>query len=259
VPSCGGQKITVEEMLGNDAATIHAKEAQRLDLVAKCEAVGVKFVIGEGSSAVCDPDDPPVINTFSTALWGIDAFFNAASVGIDHFFLHSWGTLTSTFSVLVYGSKLNPNGVIIQPLYYAMRIFSKATAFNATMVQVNVTSTTSDNIKAYAAQSSEHFAVVILHKELKNTTDLVNVTLVVPTNSSQAPTATLHTLVGNVSAEFGITLDGQSYDGSIDGFPVGPGETEGIPGHPGGIYYFTMRPLSAVLFTFGEKKSSRRL
>jgi len=130
-----------------------------------------------------------------------------------------------------------------------------ASSHNATMVAVNVTSSTSDSIKAYAAQSGEHFAVMILHKELKNTTALVNITLTVPTNQTQIPVATLHTLQGNVLSEFNVTLDGATYDGSVDGFPVGGGAVQRITGAPGGVYTFTIQPLSAALFILGDKET----
>ena len=268
VPSCDGEVVRLEEVLDDQYATSTAAFVRQHNTVQTLKALGIEFVIGEGSAAVCSGGPGPIVlNVFATALWVVHELFEVASVGVAHFHFHSWGTETATFSVLVYGNPAAPNRFLVQPLYYGMRLFAMATSHNATMVRTALTSANS-HVHAYAAINSLHvLSVVLLHKDL-NATGNATVSITVPVTlspSAAPPTATvIRMLAPSALSEYGVTLAGQTYDNSQDGKPLGAYLDERVEGttvQGGVLYTVQLSPLSAVLLrlTMPTKADAERV
>ena len=229
VPSCNGEEVTEKEILDDAYATSTAQFLASHHTIQTLSDAGIEFVIGEGSEAVCNGAGPMTLNTFATALWAIHELFEVAAVGVKHWFFHSWGTDTQTFSVLVYGNPAAPTRFLVQPIYYGLRLFAIATANNATMVKTTVTSS-NPHIHAYSTVSNVHtFSLVVLHKDL-NATANATISLAFPL-SGTAPLAVLSRLLApSATAEYNITFAGQTYDGTLDGEPTGRRVDEQVKG-----------------------------
>ena len=250
VPSCVGNNVTIADILDDTHASSTSTFLTQHDTIATLAAHNISFVIGEGSDAVCNGEGPMVLNTFSTALWVVDQLFQAAAVGVEHWYFHSWGTDTATFSVIVYGNKAAPDRFLVQPIYYGLRMFAMATAHHTRLIKLATTTSTNSHIHAYAMVDTIHrLNVAVVHKDL-STTQPCNVSFSLP--FKQAVNATLIRLLApSIDSEYGVTLAGQTYDGSVDGMPMGDWVDETLVGvltATGTVQFdFVIQPLSAVL------------
>ena len=249
VPSCIGNNVTIADILDDAHSSSTSAFLTQHDTIAKLHAHNISFVVGEGSDAVCNGNGPMVLNTFSTALWVVDQLMQAAATGVEHFYFHSWGTETATFSVLVYGNRAAPDRFLVQPIYYGLKMFAMATSSHARVVQLNTTTSTNSHVHAYAAlNTNNRLAVVVVHKDLQ-ATQPTNVTFSLPLK--QSATARLIRLTApSIDAEYGVMLAGQTYDGSVDGMPVGDWVDEMVTGTmtaTGVQFTFVVQPLEAVM------------
>jgi hypothetical protein len=142
-------------------------------------------------------------------------------------------------------------------------MFAMATANNATLVKADITSS-NPHIHAWATVSSVHtFSLVVVHKDL-NATSNATLSITIPLTGT-APTATLMRLLApSAMSEYNVTLAGQTYDGSVDGEPIGRRVEETVQGTTvqGGVrYQLTVSPVSAVMLRMQlpSKVDSRRL
>jgi hypothetical protein len=197
------------------------------------------FRIAEMNS-ICNGGQPGVSNTFSSALWAIDTMFEFANVGVDGV---NWNTNADNgpYDLFDFSSPLNGKYYLlgVRPLYYGLLFFAKAAGNNAQMLPV--TTLTNSNIKVWATKDSlGHGHLVIINKELTAAGN-VQVTL------SGYSSGTVSALKGNgYSATNGITLAGQTYDGSSDGTLKGSPQTQTI-GPVEGVWTIPVDPMSAVL------------
>ena len=251
VPSCDGERVTIADILNDAYSSSTSQFLKQHDTIAMLRQHNISFVVGEGSEAVCNGDGPMVLNTFATALWVVDQLFLAASVGVEHFYFHSWGTDTATFSVLVYGNRAAPDRFLVQPIYYGIKLFGLATANHARIINMTGMESTNRHIHAYAALASgtNELTVTVVHKDL-NATGRAYIEFSLPL--SHSTNATLIRLVApTIESEYNVTLAGQTYDGSVDGSPIGAWKEESVstvgPTNGTVSFGFYVDPLSAVM------------
>ena len=259
VPSCEGQTVTVEQVLQDQFAASPADLLSSQRTLERLRAAGIEFVVGEGSEAVCNGAGPMALNTFATALWALDELFHVAVIGVRHWHFHSWGNETQTFSVLVYGNDRAPQRFLVQPIYYGLRLFSMATAHHARVLNASV-AVSNPHLHAYATLGlTDVLSVLLLHKDL-NATVNASVSIVVPVSSSSLPTASvIRLLAPDARAEYGVTLAGQTYDGSEDGLPSGSWQEETVTAEQvtgGALYRLQLSPLSAALMRLQLPKTA---
>ena len=255
--SCNHNRVTPLQLLSDDYAQREAHFIAHQRLVDQVGALGVPVVIGEGNTASCF-GAPNVSNSYASALWTIDTLFNIADVGVAGWSFTVGGLYhdDSAYHVPVNDSAWqfrdcsDDNRVVVQPMYYAFRLFNLATASYSALLHARVTAT-DPLIKVWPVHSSVTgtISVVVLHKNANATAaTTVSVSLGVR-QSMYARTATISRMhsSGGLTAQFGIRLAGQTYDGSVDGQPVGTRTDEEVQREVDGAFVFKVEPLEVVL------------
>ena len=256
---CGGNVVTVEQVLSNAYASMEADWVRKSGLVdALQRADGVGLIVGEGNTASCF-GAPHVSNSFASALWTIDALFSTAAVGMKGWSFTVggvWGGATRfdipvTDAAFQFTSFAGDAALVVEPMYYGLRVFAMATADAAVLVDAAAHSS-NPLVKLWTTASFTTLSVVALHKDTQ-AADVANVT-VCPKGGAEgeARLTRLNAPRGNASAEFGITLAGQTYDGSVDGRPVGGGEEVRLRAVRG-CYQFFLDPVSAALLSIPRR------
>lgn len=188
-------------------------------------------------------------DTFSAALWAIDVGFEFANYGADSVLWHTDnGTSTSLFKWTETQDKttrltdytLNH----IYPIYYGIQMLAQATAKQGSMLPVALT--TSDNIKVWALKGEDGLVRVVVLNKTPSTSGSVKVT--VPGYSK----GTIERLLApSYLSTTGVTLGGQTYDGSTDGTIRGTATTTSVTGS-NGAFVLNMPAASAALITLSN-------
>ena len=201
------------------------------------------FRIGELNS-VDNGGVAGVSNNFSSALWSVDTMFEYANAGIDGVNWH--GTSNCNYCAFSFGVQTLAGKRLytlqqVNPLYYGLLFFHQATANGAKLLPVALTST--PNIKVWATLDQAGVThVAILNKD-ESFSGTVAVTL--PGHSQ----ATVSRLVApGYQAVAGVSIGGQTFDGSIDGTLIGSPLAE-VASPTNGTYNIIVQPVSAVLLT----------
>lgn len=203
---------------------------------------GLPFRVGEMNSISCG-GEPGVSDIFASALWAADAMFELANEGVDGVNIHTGnggGYALFTFNKTTASYTLTS----VRPEYYGLLLFQAAAPADSQLLPVNVAS--SSNVKAWA--SVDPAGVLRITLINKDESAGGNVTVQVPTSGSAALT---RLLAPGLSAQSGITLGGQSFDGSADGTLQGAAAFETVAPTPSG-YTVAVPPLSAALLTISD-------
>ena len=268
---CGGNIVTVAQLLSDAYARMEADYVRTSGLVRALQRAdaAVGLVVGEGNSASCF-GAPGVSNSFASALWTLDSLMQAAGVGLRGWSFTVgglWGSASEygipvTDAAWQYTSFEEDGALVVEPMYYAMRMFAMATSNHSTLVHAVVHSTTNAQVKLWAAASATHLSVVAIHKNLSSTV-LTDTTVCVGGGGGEGGgeggdggwggvwgrLVRLVVMQGNASAEFGIVMGGQTYDGSVDGEPVGSEEVVSLQADDAGCFRWLLEPISATLLS----------
>jgi hypothetical protein len=138
----------------------------------------------------------------------------------------------------------------IQSLYYGMLFFAQATAHQGRLLPVTLN--TSANLKAWATldPTNGNVNIAIINKDI---TASGSVQLTVP---GYKRGLVKRLLAPSFSATTGITIAGQTFDGSQDGKPVGTGYGEFIRSQ-NGTFEVSVGPTSAFLLTLKKRDRDR--
>jgi Glycosyl hydrolase family 79 C-terminal beta domain len=138
----------------------------------------------------------------------------------------------------------------IQSLYYGMLFFAEATAHQGQLLPVTLN--TSANLKAWATldPTNGDVNIAIINKDI---TASGSVQLTVP---GYKRGLVKRLLAPSFSATTGITIGGQTFDGSQDGKPVGTGYGEFVRSQ-NGTFEVSVGPTSAFLFTLKKRDRDR--
>ncbi len=203
--------------------------------VEAARAAGVDFRVAELNSVACGGADG-VSNVYAAALWGADVAFQLAWAGAVGLNFHTPGSYYAVFT--------SSNGALtVEPLYYGMRFFSLAVPAGATPVMATVTPST-PTLHAWASLGPDgktRLALLSLDTATGGT-----VKLEAPSESG-ATLLRLHAPAAG--AKSGLTLGGQTWDGSTDGAPQGTAVTESVSFDQGSAT-IALPPLDAVVVTF---------
>lgn len=212
--------------------------------VNQAKSYGLPLSLSEINSVSCGGTDG-VSNSFAAALWGTDVMFNMASVGVQGVNFHTGSNAYySPFSFKV--SKTNSGQYeytpTVKPLYYGMLLFAQAASNKARLLPVKVQS--AGNTKIWATIDNQNVVrVLAINKDL-NASGNATIQL-----SSPRLTGSLVRLTApNASATNGITLGGQTFDGTTDGNLIG-NTTSTVVKPNDGIYTFSLPAASAALLT----------
>jgi hypothetical protein len=196
---------------------------------------GYSYRMDELNTVSCGGADG-VSNVYAAALWAIDVAFRLADAGLDGLNFHTPGTYYGVFSY-------DDTGALeVHPLYYGMRFFSLATAQGGQRLPVEINLTR--RVRAWATLGQDGAVRVALVNEELEGDDTVRLRV-----SGRSAAATLVRLrAPALDARTGLTLGGQTWDGSVDGLPLGDLVTEPAP-FEGDAYVISLPALQAVVVT----------
>lgn len=241
--TCNGGVATMKELL-SAKATSGTVQRDLAQFAKDSAAAGIDFYLGESNSASCG-GEKGVSNALGSALWGVDWMFNLAAVNTSGVNFH--GCPVSTYTPI--GLKDADKDIAdVRPLYYAMWLFSEATANHARILSVPVT-TTNDAIVVWAVVGPDgRKRVTIIHKDPWATLD-AKVHLETGAACGSNAQAFVLSAAGGVTAEYGVTYAGQTYDNTPDGNPIGTRQPVNVP-CSSGVYEIHVEPATAVLVKF---------
>jgi hypothetical protein len=215
-----------------------ANGAQRFaSSVSLAHQAGMAFRIGEMNS-VAGGGQPGVSDIFASALWSVDTMFEFASVGVDGVNFHG---NSSTYALFTFDPSRRFTLTSVRPVYYGALLFQQATANAAKLLPVTVT--TKANLKVWATLDNRGVVRVTLIN--KDKTAQGDVTISLPGFGSAQ---TIRLSAANYQATHGVTIGGQTFDGSTDGNILGTLSEETVT-PSGGVYSVTLPPTSAALLT----------
>jgi len=217
--------------------------------VPTAQEVALPLRIGELNSINHGGQDG-VSNSFSSALWAMDISFAYAQAGVSgvNFFTPN-NALTHWYSAFDFthtdddGGMRTYNVGHINPLYYGMLMFVRAVQNNAELLPIALT-TTNDHIKAWATiDSGGTIRLVLLNKDPKASGN-VAVSL-----SGYGNAIITRLTAPSYKSTTGLTLGGQTFDGTRDGTFQGTPTWESLPSE-GGVYTVPLPKVEAALVEF---------
>jgi hypothetical protein len=210
---------------------------------------GLTMRMGEMNSFACG-GARGVSDRFVAALWAIDAMYRLAKAGMCGVNFHSGnGGNYAAFAFRRQGegsaSQTIPE---VRPLYYGLLFFAEATASHSHLLPVDVQ--TDHNIKIYATEDRRGVVrITALNKE----TDLDGqISIQINGNKKEEKGSLIRLLAPEYAAANGITIAGQTFDGSNDGKPVGNKKTEEVKPQDN-VYTFRIPAASAALLTINKR------
>ncbi|NLH50328.1 MAG: hypothetical protein GX444_17240 [Myxococcales bacterium] len=198
-------------------------------------AAGYTYRMDELNSVSCGGADG-VSNAYVAALWSADVAFRLAAAGLDGLNFHTPGTYYGVFNYDETGA------LVVMPLYYGMRLFSLATAANGRLLPA--VSSLSKRVRVWATLGDDGAVRVLLLNEELTGDSLVKVRV----KGRPAAAKLIRLRAPAIDAQTGLTLGGQTWDGSSDGLPLGDPEYE-TPPRKGDTYYISLPALQAVVVT----------
>ncbi|MBC8123859.1 MAG: FG-GAP repeat protein, partial [Gemmatimonadaceae bacterium] len=186
-----------------------------------------------------------VSNTLAAALWATDMMFEAANVGAGGVNIISGSQPNMT--PMYFDGHIDYKGKAtytpqVYPLYYGMLLFAQATANGASLVPV--TSEKTGNMKVWATRDNQGTVrVVALNKDQSLSG---NVRIYLPGLSNNGTLVRLS--ASSVSAKTGLTLAGQTFDGTTDGKALGTYTSTPVTASDS-TYVFSLPAGSAAMLT----------
>lgn len=179
-------------------------------------------------------------DSFGAALWTLDVLFETARAGLDGIHFHGGGLANYT-PIREDEDKATKKAIITaRAPYYGMLLFAEAAANEARLLPVEVKGGT--KMKAWATLDSEGTRrLVLINKDTAAASDCV---VQVHAGSARVKRLTAPSL----AATEGFTFDGQAFDGSADGNPIGQAKNESIAVVNGSLHV-NLAPASAALVT----------
>jgi len=219
--------------------------------VAPSHALGLKYRIGELNS-ITGGGVQGISNTFQASLWIMDLCAGLAKGGVDG--VNIFGDSANQYYTMFTFNTTTTSGQttytlnFVIPQYYGVLMFQQATQNKAQFLPV--TSTASGNQVVYAwLDTSSTMRVLVLNKD---ETGAGTVTVTLPSGYGQATVTRLLESTANASPAYlstaGVTLGGQTFDGSTNGVIQGNAYEEVLT--PAGTTYTVALPVtSAALLT----------
>jgi hypothetical protein len=235
-PSTSPQFPTIPNLLSDTSASgVAARMGPFISLV---HSRGLQFRVDELNSASC-AGKRGVSDTFSSALWMLDALFSLAQAGVDAVNVHTLpGAAYELFTI---SHSKNTWQAFVHPEYYAMLMFAQAFPPGAQLLPVTEPG---GPVKIWATRAPDgHTRVVIINKDASNVQ-----TAQVTVPGAGGP-ATLDWLrAPSVLATNGVTLGSQSFGSATRTGLLQPAQLSPITA-AGGTYSVELPAGSAVMLT----------
>ncbi len=238
--SCNNNIPTIPQLM-EDLST--ARYFSRYSaLVQTLSPVSVR--VGEVNSVACG-GFAGVSNTMAAALWVVDMAFESKAGGAAGFNFHSNGAVSTGPYPYDIGFSNNGSLSVYAP-FYGVLFLAQAIQNGASPLPVAITQT-AGNVKVWATlDAAGTLRVAVLEKDLDGPAQ--SKTVVLDLGSYQKP-GTLTTLTApSLSATSGITIGGQTFDGTTNGELTGPAVSSQIV-PVNGVYTVTVTDGTAAMLT----------
>jgi hypothetical protein len=231
---------TIAQLMQDQSA--HGYYARFAGLVQTLGSVPVR--VGEMNSVSCE-GYAGVSNTLAAALWLVDTGFEAKAAGTVGFNLHSNGDSTSGAAPYDIGFNNNGNLSVYAP-FYGVLFLSEAIQNGARPLPVTITQS-AGNVEVWATiDASNTVRVVALEKDTDGPGNTKTIELNI---GSYAKPGTLTTMTASgLSATSGITIAGQTFDGTTNGSLAGTAVSSQVT-PVSGIYTITVADGTATMLT----------
>lgn len=211
---------------------------------------GLDFRLTEWNSSSCG-GAPNVSNAFESALWFLDGAYRWINVGLDG--VNLTNNNASSFYSPYYFHSTSTSGIYtysldsVMPIYYGMKMFMQSVQKNAKLVSVQTVNTNNYNVKAWVTVDQVNTVRVLLINKDDNFAGTVDVTL-----GGYSSGKGYRLTAPSYSSKTGVTYAGQTYDGSVNGNPIGTQITETYTSPTGqtGHYFVSFTKPGAVLIEF---------
>jgi hypothetical protein len=139
----------------------------------------------------------------------------------------------------------------VRPLYYAMWVMAGLAANGAQVMAVR-TATSNAQIKAWATRDAAgDWRAVLLHKDAA--ASAAAAVVIAPPARATAPASLARLLTRSqlgLLAPWNVTWRGQTFDGSVDGRPIGDRVEESVPANAAGEYAFLLELGTAAVLSW---------
>jgi hypothetical protein len=201
----------------------------------------VSLRVDEMNSVSCgDSQVPGITRSFASALWGLDALFRMASVGVDGVNIHTYPG--ATYELFTFDRVLGRWQAVVSPDYYGLLMFARAAPAGSRLLKVSPQA--GSPLKAWATRAPDHkVRVVVINEGARAARVAVRA-------AGLARTGALERLQApSLLAEQGVTLAGQSFGISTGtGVLAGRRRTFAVARHSG-MYVFRVAAASAAMLT----------
>ena len=242
---CNGNTNPPDYLLQDSAATKGATAVA--SSVTLTHQAGLPFRMGEMNSISCG-GETGVSDIFASSLWSTDVMFEFANVGVDGVNFHNGnggGYALFQFNTAIMGNTTTYSIESIRPEYYGLLFFQMATANTPKLLPVTLG--TKASLKVWATIDGNGVVHVVLINKDEAAQGVVSISLPAYGNGTVA-----RLIASSYQATTGITLGGQTFDGSTDGTPQGMAYTETVAPN-GGVYSVAVGPTSAALLTLNPQ------
>jgi hypothetical protein len=217
--------------------------------LAAAQAAGIPFRLGELNSINCG-GIMGVSNTFSSALWAMDEAFSYANDGVSGVHFSTPGDPNNVEAYTPFNfTYAETNGIRtyavrnVNPIYYGMLMFAQTIQNGGQLLPVALTTPTGANIKAWATTDSAHTVRLLLLNKDETASGPIAIAL-----NGYAQAVVTRLTAQAYSSTTGVTLAGQTFDGSTDGKPQGAAYSETVQ-PTGSTYTVALPAVSAALIT----------
>lgn len=227
---------TLSQLVSARAAGLLGREA--LGYVRAAERYGLPTRVSELNSIACG-GAPGLSDTMASALWAIDTLFHLARAGISGVNFHVGGYQSRYAPFRLTTTAEGEVETKVYPLYYGLVFFAQAVQQGARLA--SVTTSGMKDVQVWATCDDRgKVRVMVLNKAPARPANLV---LCVPGGSQGRLT---YLTAPSMTASTGVTLAGQTYDGTPDGHPHGRYRADDVRAR-GGRFVFSVRAASAAL------------
>ena len=201
--------------------------------------------MGEGNSVSCG-GRRNVSDVFGAALYALDVQMHLALVGAAQWNWHG-GPGAAYAPVSFARTPGAPGPPDVRPLFYGMWAFATATANGSSILEAAVSSS-NPLIKAWALRSPSGYSVLCIHKD-PAAAGSARVAVTMPPGIPAREALLARLVAPSVTAPYGVTFAGQTFDSSVDGLPLGQRVRERVPVDASGEMAFTLAPASAAILS----------
>jgi len=238
--TCGTDKPSMEYLLSK---VVRERTMNRhLPLVVGAQKAGREYWIGESNSVACGGKHN-ISDVMGAGLWAIDYMLSMAEINVSGINFHHGGYYTNFAQ-----NATHPDVPVARALFYGMWFFAQTVRTKSVALTPTNTNSTNELIipHAFLDLINGTLRIAVVHMDISTKED-VDVVVHVDDFSAYSDKADLVKYEGpSPFSMYGLSIGGQTFDGSQDGTPIGTRTPTPVTGK-NGVYSFTLSPATAGL------------